>query len=144
MENGNCQYSDNDIWNYYSNLLSREEEAEMQEHILACSNCKQRLHHLRGIAESLDDETDGIDELALHEPVSLKKKHTIKRYLLFATSAAAFIVVLLQIISPKKEKMPEDTEHPVYNIESPSYSVGDTIAADSTNVALDLDTISIY
>lgn len=36
MENNNCQYTDKDIWAYYSNLLSRDEEANMQEHILTC------------------------------------------------------------------------------------------------------------
>ncbi|MFV0538311.1 MAG: anti-sigma factor family protein [Dysgonomonas sp.] len=144
MEKNNCQYSDNDIWNYYSNLLSRDEEAQMQEHILACSSCKKRLHHLRGISDFLDNETDDIDELPLRMPLSItKKKYPIKRYLFLASSAVAAVVLSLLIIFPQKEKTPKDTEHPVYNIDTPSYSDGDTTAIDSTGVALDLDTLRI-
>lgn len=144
MENYNCQYTDNDIWNYYSNLLSREEEANMQEHILACGHCKQRLHHLRGIAESLDDEDTDVP--STEEAIGIKKKHFVKRYLVLAASAVAAIVLLFQIISPNKgENMEdtEDTEHPVYNVESPSYSRGDTLTSDSTDVVFGLDTLSV-
>lgn len=142
MENNNCQYTDNDIWNYYSNLLSRNEEADMQEHILSCDHCKQRLHHLRCIAESLDDNED-TDVTSAEEPIGIKKKYSIKRYLVLAASAVAAIVLLFQIISPNKGKNPEDTEHPIYNIESPSYSRGDTLTSDSTDIVFELDTLSI-
>lgn len=142
MENNNCQYTDNDIWNYYSNLLSRDEEANMQEHILTCDHCKQRLHHLRGIAESLDDNED-TDMSSIEEPIGIKKKYSMKRYLILTASAVAAIVLLFQIISPNKGKNPEDTEHPVYNIESPSYSRGDTLTSDSTDIMFELDTLSI-
>ncbi len=142
MENDNCQYTDNDIWNYYSNLLSREEEANMQEHILACGHCKQRLYHLRGIAESLEDNED-TDMPSTEEPLGIKKKHSVKRYLVLVASAVAVIVLLFQIISPNKGKDPEDSEHPVYNIESPSYSRGDTLTSDSTDVVFGLDTLSV-
>lgn len=142
MENDNCKYTDNDIWNYYSNLLSRDEEANMQEHILTCDHCKQRLHHLRGIAESLDDNED-TDMSSIEEPIGIKKKYSMKRYLILTASAVAAIVLLFQIISPNKGKNPEDTEHPVYNIESPSYSRGDTLTSDSTDIMFELDTLSI-
>lgn len=142
MENDNCQYTDNDIWNYYSNLLSRDEEANMQEHILICDHCKQRLHHLRGIAESLDDNEDA-DMSSTEEPIGIKKKYSMNRYLVLAASAVAAIVLLFQIISPNKGKNPEDTEHRIYNIESPSYSRGDTLTSDSTDVVFELDTLSI-
>lgn len=142
MENNNCQYTDSDIWNYYSNLLSRNEEADMQEHILACNHCKQRLYHLRGIAESLDDNED-TDMPSTEEPIGIKKKYSMKRYLILAASAVAAIVLLLEIIHLNKGENYEGTEHPIDNIKSPSYSRGDTLTSDSTDIVFELDTLSI-
>lgn len=102
MEKNNCQYTDNDIWNYYSNLLSRNEEAEMQEHILSCSSCSKRLHRLRDIANSLDEEPDA-DSLSILKQEKSQKRYTIKHYLIFSTSVAASIVLLLWIVVTKIE-----------------------------------------
>ena len=143
MENSNCQYTDKDIWNYYSNILSRDEEAEMQEHILACSSCKKRLQHLRSIADSLDEEPDTNNLSNLKGKIS-SKKSTIKYYLVISASIAASIALLLWIVGTKDKEGPEDNGHPIYNIGSPSYSVGDTLAVDSTDVELELDTLSIH
>lgn len=139
MEKNSCQYTDKDIWNYYSNLLSRNEEAEMQEHILSCSNCKKRLNHLRNIANSLDEEPD-TDSLIL-EQEKPQNRYTIKHYLIVATSIAASITLLLWIVVTKNGE--KDNEHPIYNIDSPSYSAGDTLSIDSVDTELDLDTLLI-
>lgn len=141
MGKNNCQYTDNDIWNYYSNLLSRNEEAGMQEHILSCSSCKKRLHHLRNIANSLDEEPD-TDSLSILKREKSPKRYTIKHYLIFATSIAASIALLLWIVVTKNGE--KDNEHPIYNIDGPSYSVGDTLSTDSVDVELHLDTLLIH
>ena len=106
-------------------------------------HCKQRLHHLRGIAASLDDDNEDTDMSSTEEPIGIKKKYSMERYLILAASAVAAIALLLQITSPNKGKDPKDTEHPIYNIESPSYSRGDTLSSDSTDVVFELDTLSI-
>lgn len=146
MEKNNCQYTDKDIWNYYSNLLSRNEETEMQEHILSCNKCKKRLHQLRNIADSFDEEPD-IDNLSNLEHRKSRQKQIIKRYIIVAASVAATIVILIRIVYPDvtNQGKNSDNEHPIYNIDSPSYSVGDTLATDSVDVDpdLDLDTLLI-
>lgn len=146
MKKNNCRYTDKDIWNYYSNLLSREEEADVQEHILACRDCKRKLDRLRNIADSLDEEVEVKEDAP--RVVEIPKKKSVIRPYLFAAASIAVIVLVIKIAYPDLSKdpvQPQGDEHPVYNIDNPSYYSGDTamVESDGVNVALELDTILV-
>ncbi|PXV58818.1 hypothetical protein CLV62_14430 [Dysgonomonas alginatilytica] len=128
--NKDCPYSKKDIWNYYSNALSQEEEVAMQEHILLCNTCKTKLKQLRELGRILDEENIETNH------IEIERKNPIRKYLIIAASIAALILAVFLII-PTSEK----TDYPIDEINGDSYSTGDSSKVDSLKIEMKLDTI---
>lgn len=133
-----CHYNRQDIVDYYANNLSREEETEMQEHILSCDICKNRLAGIRDFADELTPHSQNKSvEREPEEPDTSKiNKRPIRKYLLIATSVAA-VVVMIILMYPSKE-----TGYPIRNIDGDEYGNVDSAKVDSAKIiGIKIDTI---
>lgn len=121
--NKKCTYSDEDIWAYFSNGLSREDETKMQEHVYACEDCQKRLNKLRTLDEILDEA----------EPTEPTKKPQIRKYLIVAVSVAA-VAALIFILTPSSSNT---NPYPIDELVQPGYGTGDSIRVDSIDNKID-------
>lgn len=131
--NKNCQYTKEDIWKYYSNLLSIDEEDEMQEHIMSCDDCTMKLKELRNLAQNIHSNIK--IEVEKPEPVeadiSLSPEIPIRKFILAAASIAAAIALIIVLI-------PKDDGVIIPGQNNPgSFHNIDSIKTDSTKIVSD-------
>lgn len=128
-----CKYTREDVWDYYSNAMSREEEAEMQEHILSCSVCKKRLAEARGLSDVLDDREEEAEEPK--QPHAVVKKSNLVKYIIIGVSIAA-LIALIFLLKPSGYSLDVDPGN--------NWGTGDSTEQDSSGVEeMKLDTIRI-
>lgn len=146
-----CQYTKEDIWNYYSGRLNRRKETEMQEHIISCEACRKELEKL----ERLNDVISGEDEeenempdtaprIPLIEPLIERgaampaaARPRKSRLIIYIIAAAAAIALILYLLLPKKE-----VNYPVDKDRQHIYGPGDSTKVDSAYIrSVTIDTI---
>lgn len=131
MDN-NCKYTREDVWDYYSNSMSRMEEAEMQEHLLSCNICKKRLAEIRGLSAVLDDNDEAKPDEPVIPAIAAKKSGALK-YIILAAAIAA-IVALIFLLKPSGYSLDVDPGN--------NWGTGDSTGQDSSGVEeMKLDTI---
>lgn len=55
-----CQYKQKDLIRYLQNQMTREEERELQHHLVCCRECRFELEHLRRMVYELSRERQSI------------------------------------------------------------------------------------
>lgn len=142
-----CQYKREDIWNYYSGTLSRQEETNMQEHIISCEACQKKLAQLQHLDEFMTQDNNEEDIDAETEIDNELPSITIAAYPATQTNwgkiaigiiaIAATIMLIVYLTSPKKvENYPIDMD----NIER--YGPADMHGVDTTYIeSIQVDTL---
>lgn len=144
-----CQYKKEDIWNYYSGTLSRQEETDMQEHIISCEACQKKLAQLQHLDEFMSQDNNEEDIDAETEIDNEQPNVTIAAYPTPAAKVnwgriaigilaiAATIMLIVYLTSPKRvENYPIDME----NIER--YGPAEMIEIDTTYIeSIQIDTL---
>lgn len=140
--NKTCQYTKDDIWDYYSGKLSRRQETDMQEHIISCEWCQHELEKLDGLDEALsedieDEVVDTAPTLPLPQidgdtttasPLIRKKKDRTALVIAIIAIAAA-IALIVYLILPK-----EEISYPIDKDRHDVFGPGDSVKVDSSYI----------
>jgi len=140
-----CQYTKEDIWNYYSGKLSRRRETEMQEHIISCEACQKMLEQLERLGDIISHEdeeeaevVDTVQENPAYE-IAAHPGNSKTKLVIYIIAAAAAIALIVYLILPKKE-----VNYPVDKDKQHIYGPGDSGKVDSSYIkSIKVDTLDI-
>ncbi|MFV0419386.1 MAG: hypothetical protein ACK5KT_11730 [Dysgonomonas sp.] len=150
--NKTCQYTKNDIWDYYSGKLSRQQETDMQEHIISCDWCLHELEKLEGLAEALSEDIEDEDEVVdtaptlplpqidgdTVSPLTPKKKDRTALVIAIIAIAAA-LALIVYLILPK-----EELSYPIHKDDQDVFGPGDSVKVDSSYIkSIKIDSVQI-